>query len=184
MVPHQVMWLRLELIVGWPDQVLGNAELRARYDAHGAEALDVNFMDSAEFFTALFGSDRFDHLVGELMIAVAARSNGEFLQGQMKKLQARTATSPCYFACGGPAALCPSCVSLRGCSFPPESLTLHGLYGELGCRRHHARNPNVSGHCIPLVLWALLYDIKGPSSAGEKGKSRSTVPREWECVTR
>ncbi|KAK9917625.1 hypothetical protein WJX75_006600 [Coccomyxa subellipsoidea] len=69
-------------------QVLGNAELRARYDAHGAEALDVNFMDSAEFFTALFGSDRFDHLVGELMIAVAARSNGEFLQGQMKKLQA------------------------------------------------------------------------------------------------
>ena len=39
-------------------QVLGNAELRARYDAHGAEALNVDFMDSAEFFTALFGSDR------------------------------------------------------------------------------------------------------------------------------
>lgn len=71
-------------------QVLGNAELRARYDAHGAEALDVNFMDSAEFFTALFGSDRFDHLVGELMIAVAARSGGDFHPGQMKKLQART----------------------------------------------------------------------------------------------
>lgn len=69
-------------------QVLGNAELRARYDAHGAEALDVNFMDSAEFFTALFGSDRFDHLVGELMIAVAARSGGDFHPGQMKKLQA------------------------------------------------------------------------------------------------
>ena len=69
--------------------MLGNAELRARYDAHGAEALDVNFMDSAEFFTALFGSDRFDHLVGELMIAVAARSGGDFHPGQMKKLQAR-----------------------------------------------------------------------------------------------
>ncbi len=39
-------------------QVLGNAELRARYDAHGADALNVDFMDSAEFFTALFGSDR------------------------------------------------------------------------------------------------------------------------------
>jgi hypothetical protein len=38
--------------------VLGNAELRARYDAHGADALNVDFMDSAEFFTALFGSDR------------------------------------------------------------------------------------------------------------------------------
>ena len=128
MVTHQVMWVApWELIVGWPDQVLGNAELRARYDAHGAEALDVNFMDSAEFFTALFGSDRFDHLVGELMIAVAARSNGEFLQGQMRKLQARTATSPCYFACGGPAALCACCVSLRGCSFFLESLTLQSM---------------------------------------------------------
>ena len=76
-------------------QVLGNAELRARYDAHGAEALDVNFMDSAEFFTALFGSDRFDHLVGELMIAVAARSGGDFHPGQMKKLQARPRSPAC-----------------------------------------------------------------------------------------
>ena len=39
-------------------QVLGNAELRARYDAHGADALNVDFMDSADFFAALFGSDR------------------------------------------------------------------------------------------------------------------------------
>lgn len=44
--------------------MLCNPELRRRYDAHGSEGLDVNFMDSGEFFNALFGSDKFDHLVG------------------------------------------------------------------------------------------------------------------------
>ena len=34
-----------------------------RYDEHGAAALDVNFVDASEFFSALFGSDRFEHLV-------------------------------------------------------------------------------------------------------------------------
>lgn len=34
-----------------------------RYDAHGAQALDVNFVDASDFFAALFGSDRFEHLV-------------------------------------------------------------------------------------------------------------------------
>jgi hypothetical protein len=33
----------------------------------GAEALDVNFMDGAEFFMMLFGSDKFEHLVRELL---------------------------------------------------------------------------------------------------------------------
>ena len=42
----------------WPQQVLSNAELRERYDKHGEQALDVDFMDSAEFFAMLFGSDR------------------------------------------------------------------------------------------------------------------------------
>lgn len=35
--------------------------------------MDVNFMDGAELFTMLFGSDRFAHLIGELMITMAAR---------------------------------------------------------------------------------------------------------------
>ena len=30
-------------------------------------------MDGAELFTMLFGSDRFAHLIGELMITMAAR---------------------------------------------------------------------------------------------------------------
>eukprot|EP00891_Asterochloris_glomerata_P009342 jgi/Astpho2/9342/Aster-07279 len=68
-------------------QVLGNAELRQRYDQHGAEGLDVNFMDGAEFFTMLFGSDSFEHLLGELMIAATARSGGDLDTNQLMKLQ-------------------------------------------------------------------------------------------------
>ena len=55
------------------EQVLSNADLRAKYDAHGVEGLDVNFMDSAEFFSMLFGSDRFEHLLGELSLAQMTR---------------------------------------------------------------------------------------------------------------
>ena len=72
----------------WP-QVLGNAELRERYDQHGTQGLDVNFMDASEFFTMLFGSDKFEHLVGELMLAAAARNGGEFTFAQIKQLQVR-----------------------------------------------------------------------------------------------
>ncbi|KAL4428793.1 hypothetical protein ABPG77_005231 [Micractinium sp. CCAP 211/92] len=68
-------------------QVLGNAELRKRYDEHGAEGLDVNFVDGAEFFTALFGSDRFEHLVGELRLAAAARQGGDLQPTQMRRIQ-------------------------------------------------------------------------------------------------
>ena len=41
----------------------------------------------AEFFTALFGSERFEHLVGELMIAAAARVGGDLGAAQLRKLQ-------------------------------------------------------------------------------------------------
>lgn len=54
-------------------QVLCNADLRAKYDEHGSKGLDVNFMDGGEFFNMLFGNDLFEHLVGELMMAAAAR---------------------------------------------------------------------------------------------------------------
>lgn len=53
--------------------MLCNPELRARYDKSGKDGLDVSFMDGGEFFSMLFGSDQFEHLVGELVIAVAAR---------------------------------------------------------------------------------------------------------------
>lgn len=68
-------------------QVLGNEELRKRYDAHGTQGLDVNFVDGAAFFGALFGSDRFEHLVGELMLATAARAGLDFDQDALKTTQ-------------------------------------------------------------------------------------------------
>jgi len=67
-------------------QVLASPDLRKRYDAKGAEGVDVDFMDHAEFFNALFGSDKFDHLVGELMIAAASR-HGDLNANQMKRMQ-------------------------------------------------------------------------------------------------
>lgn len=38
-------------------QVLGNAELRDKYDRFGSEGLDVNFMEGGEFFNMLFGNE-------------------------------------------------------------------------------------------------------------------------------
>ena len=72
-------------------QVLASPELRKRYDAKGAEGVDVDFMDHAEFFNALFGSDRFEHLVGELMIAAASR-HGDLNGEQMRRVQASPAS--------------------------------------------------------------------------------------------
>lgn len=80
-------------------QVLGNEELRKRYDANGAQGLDVNFVDGAEFFSALFGSDRFEHLVGELMLAAAARAGPNVTAESIRRLQtAREATLAAYLS--------------------------------------------------------------------------------------
>lgn len=54
-------------------QVLSNPQLRQQYDAHGVEGVQGDLMDSAAFFACLFGSEMFDHLVGELAIATMAR---------------------------------------------------------------------------------------------------------------
>ncbi|GBF89781.1 hypothetical protein Rsub_02951 [Raphidocelis subcapitata] len=70
-------------------QVLSNPELRARYDRSGAEGLDqVDFMDSAAFFSALFGSEMFDYLVGELAIATVAGAGGELAVSELRTAQA------------------------------------------------------------------------------------------------
>eukprot|EP00951_Prasinocladus_malaysianus_P017267 scaffold135879_cov49-Prasinocladus_malaysianus.AAC.2 len=55
-------------------QVLSSPQLRERYDRDGAEGISAsNLMDSSLFFGMLFGSEKFEHLVGELMISTAAR---------------------------------------------------------------------------------------------------------------
>ena len=68
---------------------MASPELRKQYDAHGSEGLDANLVNGALFFTCLFGSDRFEHLIGELLIAVAARSGGDLNMAEMKEAQVR-----------------------------------------------------------------------------------------------
>lgn len=53
-------------------QVLSDADMREKYDKGGQETLDEhNFMDSGDLFVMIFGSDKFDALVGELALASA-----------------------------------------------------------------------------------------------------------------
>ena len=46
-------------------------------------------MDGAEFFTMLFGCDRFEHLVGELMLATLARVGDKASPAQLEKVRVR-----------------------------------------------------------------------------------------------
>lgn len=68
-------------------QVLSNPGLRARYDAEGADALDEPYVDQCLFFTMLFGSDLFEDIIGELMVATATQN--EMTELQMKREQIR-----------------------------------------------------------------------------------------------
>jgi len=74
--------------VGEAYQILCNPDLRARYDAHGKDAcLDHSYIDSSEFFTALFGSFKFEHLIGELALAAAAKAGKDLSAAKMRELQ-------------------------------------------------------------------------------------------------
>ncbi len=55
--------------IGQAYQVLSNEQLRKRYDARGAEAVEgEEFMDSSMLFVMIFGNERFEEYVGELPI--------------------------------------------------------------------------------------------------------------------
>jgi hypothetical protein len=54
--------------------VLSTPLLRKHYDAAGPSGLaDVDWLEPGAFFAALFGSEMFEHLVGELAIATMAK---------------------------------------------------------------------------------------------------------------
>ncbi len=55
-----------------PPQVLGNPDLRKRYDAKGKAGVSQDgFMEGNEFFSMLCGSEQFEDLLGELISASA-----------------------------------------------------------------------------------------------------------------
>eukprot|EP00667_Euglena_gracilis_P005438 EG_transcript_5475 len=79
--------------VGEAYQVLGNEELRARYDAYGASAVDNDtFVDNSAFFTMLFGNEKFEHLVGRLNLTVLTDTDVELTNEESMKLQDRRQT--------------------------------------------------------------------------------------------
>ncbi len=54
--------------VGEAYQVLSNESLRERYDSEGRAGLDVDLIEPSAFFSALFGSEPFEYLTGELKV--------------------------------------------------------------------------------------------------------------------
>lgn len=61
-------------------QILSDPSKRARYDAGEDDpAAGGDFADGAEMFAALFGAERFEHLVGELILAGAMREDPDAL---------------------------------------------------------------------------------------------------------
>jgi curved DNA-binding protein CbpA len=75
-------------VLGEAYQVLSDKDLREKYDRHGKDALDVDFMDYACVFTILFGAENFEPLIGELMLATATGRGGDLDSKEMNKLQA------------------------------------------------------------------------------------------------
>ena len=71
-------------------QVLSNEELRARYDSSGKDGLgEQDFVDTSAFFAALFGSDKFEPLVGRLGLATMAMAGVDLSKSEAAALQAR-----------------------------------------------------------------------------------------------
>ncbi|KAI8474506.1 MAG: DnaJ-like protein [Monoraphidium minutum] len=68
-------------------QVLSDPELRARYDKHGTEGLDVNFIDPSTVFGMLFGSELFQPLVGEFIMATATSKGRELSEREITAMQ-------------------------------------------------------------------------------------------------
>jgi DnaJ-class molecular chaperone len=54
-------------------QILSNDNLRANYDRNGLDSVkDAQIIDSHIFFTMLFGSERFEPLLGQLALSTMA----------------------------------------------------------------------------------------------------------------
>jgi len=64
--------------LGTAYQILSDDELRAKYDAHGKTGIqDTPVMDSGAFFAIIFGSEKFESIVGELRLAMMMELGGD-----------------------------------------------------------------------------------------------------------
>mmetsp|Transcript_804 Transcript_804/g.1705 ORF Transcript_804/g.1705 Transcript_804/m.1705 type:complete len:544 (-) Transcript_804:2563-4194(-) len=71
-------------------QVLSNEDLRVKYDQSGKDGLtNEKMIDATAFFAMLFGSERFDHLVGRTSLATMAAAGAELKRDEMRLLQER-----------------------------------------------------------------------------------------------
>lgn len=73
--------------LGQAYQVLSNAELRAKYDKYGSAGLDVEFADPSMIFGMLFGSELFEPIVGEFLIAAATSKGRELTEKEINHMQ-------------------------------------------------------------------------------------------------
>lgn len=67
--------------------MLSNPELRAKYDKYGSAALDVEFADPSMIFGMLFGSELFEPIVGEFLIAAATSKGRELTEKEINLMQ-------------------------------------------------------------------------------------------------
>lgn len=71
-------------------QVLSDDDARRRYDEGGKDNLSEQpNVDASAFFTALFGSQAFEHLVGRVHLATMADAGVELTESEMNELQVR-----------------------------------------------------------------------------------------------
>eukprot|EP01062_Namystynia_karyoxenos_P073170 TRINITY_DN70009_c0_g1_i1.p1 TRINITY_DN70009_c0_g1~~TRINITY_DN70009_c0_g1_i1.p1 ORF type:complete len:633 (+),score=242.39 TRINITY_DN70009_c0_g1_i1:75-1901(+) len=70
-------------------QVLGDPDLRQKYDAKGKDGLgEHEFADPALIFAALFGSEKFEQLIGKLQLVLLI-SGDDFTRDELRTLQQR-----------------------------------------------------------------------------------------------
>ena len=86
--------------VGEAYQVLSNDELREKYDELGRAALEQsNLVDPTAFFAMLFGSEPFEHLIGELRLAtrfaLGETADDAFLAYKQKRREVMCAVTLC-----------------------------------------------------------------------------------------
>ena len=141
--------------LGQAYQVLSDARMRARYDARGEEGLgdmSEGLVDAAVLYAMIFGSDKFEPLVGTLALAAEARHCGPSARLLLARLFPWWPSS------------CSSVPPVLGVSERPK----HRWSPRLACNN----NKNVSG-MLNTAFLPLPCLLQG---AGARGPARERAP--------